>query len=267
MSSRFLIGAAVVVVALIAILITVSLLNSGGDEGLAEDIRAVEIPRDMVDGAKMGRDDAPIKLTMFEDFQCPFCLQFTAEDEPMLINEYVKSGELQIEYRHFPVLGQESVSAAIASECAADQNLFWEFHKELFAKQADEGQVSDEQIDVGRFGNDALGELAGKAGLDRAQFDACMASGDHVDTVDEDEAGARAAGLSGTPNFLISAGNSSPQPLPPRGGDPGGPEQWRSILDQLLTALSTTPTATADSSGTPSTGATQSPTQAPTATP
>lgn len=255
-SPRFLLGAGVVVVALIAVLVTVSLLNSGGDEGLAEDIRAVEIPRDMVDGATMGSDDAPIKLTMFEDFQCPFCLRFTGEDEPTIIDEYVKTGDVQIEYRHFPILRGESVDAAIASECAADQNLFWEYHKALFAKQADEGQATNEELDVGRFSTEALGDLADEAGLDRDEFDACMSSGEHVESIDEDEAAAREAGLSGTPNFLISVNGSSPQPLPPSGGDPGGPDQWRALFDGILGLANATPTTSGEAAGTATAGPT-----------
>jgi len=249
-SSRFLLGATAVVLVLVGVLVAVSVLAGGDDEGLAEDIRAVEIPRDMVDGKVMGSDDAPVKLTFFEDFQCPFCLLFTAEDEPTIIDEYVKDGRVQIQYAHFPVLGGESVDAAIASECAADQNRFWEYHRELFAKQAEAGQASNERRNVGRFSLDALGDLANDAGLDRAEFDACMSSGDKVQNVDEDEAAARAAGLSGTPNFLISVGDET-QPLPPNGGDPGGPDQWRAILDSLLAAVEERGDATPAASPTP----------------
>lgn len=259
-SPRFLLGAAAVVVVLVGILIAVSVLNSGGDEGLAEDIRAIDVPRDMVDGSTMGSPDAPIKVTFFEDFQCPFCLRFTGEDEPTLVEEYVKTGKIQIEYAHFPVLGGESVDAAIASECAADQDLFWEYHKALFAKQADEGQASNEELNVGRFSLDALSDLAGEAGLDRAEFDSCMASGDKVEAVDEDEAAARAAGLSGTPNFLLTIDGES-QPFPPSGGDPGGPEQWRAILDSILGTLGEggTPSPTAGVADTATPAATATP--------
>src|SRR5512139_1398364 len=71
-------------------------------------------------GAKIGKADAPVKIVAYEDFQCPFCLLFTSEDEPSIISELVKTGKVQYEYRHLPILGNESVSAAVATQCAAD---------------------------------------------------------------------------------------------------------------------------------------------------
>lgn len=45
------------------------------DAALAKDLelRDLNFPADMVDGNTVGDDAAPIKLTMYEDFQCPFC--------------------------------------------------------------------------------------------------------------------------------------------------------------------------------------------------
>lgn len=261
---KYLIGIGAVLVVLIGGIIAVSMLNSGGNKALADSIRGVDIPRDMVDGKKMGSDDAPLKLTMYEDFQCPFCLEFTGEDEPIIIDEFVKTGKVQIEYAHFAVLGEESVQAAIASECAADQDLFWEYHKELFALQADEGQDSREVVNDGRFSLSALQGLADKAGLNRSEFDACMNSGEKVETIDEQRSAAQTAGLNGTPNFLING-----VPLGAGGGDVGGPDAWRSVLDQLHSAVSGTPvagpTGTGTTSASPTTGATTSATTAATA--
>lgn len=237
-SSRFLIGIGAVVVVLAGVIIGASLLRDSASAELAETIRGVEIPRDLVDGKTMGSDDAPLTLTMYEDFQCPFCLLFTAEDEPVLIEEYVKTGKLKIEFAQFALLGEESVQAAIASECAADQNLFWEYHKELFAKQADEGQDKREVTNRGRFSPSALQELADKAGLDRTEFDACMNSGEKVAVVENQRSEAQSAGLGGTPNFLING-----QPLGTSASDLGGPDAWRSVMDQLHDQLTGTPTS------------------------
>lgn len=199
------------------------------DSPLSLAIRGMEIPRDMVDGKKLGSDDAPIKLLMFEDFQCPFCLRFTAEDEPVLREEYVLTGKVQIQFVNFPVLGVESIQAAIASECAADQDMFWEYHEELFGLQADEGQDVREVVNQGRFDLEGLQELADLAGLDRAAFDACIASGEKVAVVDDQRTAGRAAGIRGTPGFLVNGAIFGD-----RGSDPGGPVQWRAALDQLL---------------------------------
>lgn len=204
-------------------------------------IRALDFPRELVGGTRLGADDAPVRLTMFEDFQCPFCLRFTAQDEPVIIEEYVLGGKVQLEFRHFPVLRGESITAAIAAHCAAEQDRFWEYHRELFAIQADAGQDTDEQLNVGRFEPAALVGVAEDVGLDPAAFEACVTSPDSAATVQADEAAAREAGLTGTPNFLVTIGGQT-APLPPTGRDPGGPAEWRTLLDALLEVAAATPT-------------------------
>lgn len=70
---------------------------------------------------------------------------------------------------HFPFLGQESSWAAAASECAAEQGKFWEYHAKLFGSQGGENN--------GAFNKDKLKGYAADMGLDKAKFNECMDSG------------------------------------------------------------------------------------------
>lgn len=191
--------------------------------------RDLEFPADLIDAQAIGESDAPITLTAFEDFQCPFCLRFTLLNEPVIIQEYVLTGKVRFEFKHFPILGDESGAAAIAASCAADQGRFWALHKRLFLVQLDAGQLTAEKLNIGRFSAQNLQRYAAEEGLDAAAFDACLASQAAVDKVTGELREAAALGLRGTPSFLI---NGQPVTAPP-----ATPAEWRSFLDDQLEAV------------------------------
>lgn len=114
-------------------------------------------------------------------------------------------------------LGQESVWSAEASECAADQDAFWEYHEKLFASQSGENQ--------GTFNKDKLKELAAELGLDTETFNECLDSGKHTMAVQEATQIAQSIGVRSTPAFLING-------TPMLGAQPF--EAFQQVIDQLL---------------------------------
>ena len=72
-----------------------------------------------------------------------------------VLKQYISEGKINFVYKHSAFLGQESVWAAQASECAADQGKFWEYHDLLFDKQ--DGRecrhVYQRELDQVRAGN------------------------------------------------------------------------------------------------------------------
>ena len=75
-----------------------------------------------------------------------------------VLQSYIDSGKVNLVYKHSAFLGQESVWAAQASECAADQGKFWVYHDLLFDKQTGEN--------VGTFTKENLIAYAKELGLD-----------------------------------------------------------------------------------------------------
>ncbi len=262
---------AIGVVVLLAAALAGILIFSGGDSDSAKaadslEKFATEFPADLASGNKLGQDSAPIKLTMFEDFQCPFCLEYTSSSEPQLVEEYVKTGKVQLQYEHFPGLGFESVLAANAAQCAADQNKFWQYHNLLFLTQAKAGQIDNEKVNVDRFSADNLKKFGSEVGVDRTAFDACIDNDTHATLVQDQQRRARSLGITGTPGFLING-------TPIGSGAPATMEDWRRVLDNALeqaanAANSPTPSASANPAASPSASATGSPTASasPTAT-
>ncbi len=245
-SRSFVFGVVVVVIALAAVLVTVAAMTGGGSNDLVRALEDGRTPADIEQsGLKLGSDDAPIKLAMYEDFQCAFCVAFTAEDKSPLVEEYVRTGKLQMEYKFLPVLGPESTAAALASYCASEQDRFWPYHDELYIIRAKD---SDGRNNNGRFSDRTLRDLAGDVGMDLEEYDSCIISSRALNYVQDTELEAGSLGLTGTPSFAVNG-----QAL---GNDPGSMANWRTVLDAIyenVTGGTTTPTegATPEATATP----------------
>jgi protein-disulfide isomerase len=189
--------------------------------------RDMPVAEDLAEGFFLGDPAAPLQLVVYEDFQCPFCLAFTLRSEPTIVEKFVVTGKLRIEFRNLPILGQESAQAAFAAQCAADTDRFWAFHRELFLAQYDAGQLEREQINVGRFSTENLVAMAGTAGIvDTAGFETCLLDTATRDAVIASVKSARDIGITSTPSFLLNG-----QPL---ARYPGDPESWTQFLEQAM---------------------------------
>ena len=152
----------------------------------------------------MGDPNAQIKIEEFADFQCPFCERFHEETEPLLRQYYIDTGKVLFVYRSMgnfvsQNLGSartESQDAAQAAYCAGDQNKFWEMQAHLFANVLGE--------DAGSFTDRRIQAIAEKAGLNMDEFNSCYSSGKYEDRVQQDLEDGEAAGITGTPGFLVT---------------------------------------------------------------
>jgi len=129
-----------------------------------------------------------------------------------LVNDYVKTGKVQVVFKQFAFLGPESVLAAQASECAFEQGKFWEYHDILFANQR-------------AFSSASLKNYAAKLGLDAAAFASCLDSGRTAAEVQRDTNEGRARGVRATPTFFI--GDKKYEGAYP-------PQQLRALFDAAL---------------------------------
>lgn len=153
--------------------------------------------RPMVNDNAMGDPNAPIMIEEFSDFQCPYCARFYEETEWQIADTYVADGTVFFVYRSFgEFLGPESKAAAEAAYCAGDQDKFWEYHDLLFANQTGEN--------VGAYSDQRLQAFAETLSLDMEAFNTCFNSGKYSDRVAQDRIDGTAAGVTGTPAFLIT---------------------------------------------------------------
>lgn len=172
------------------------------------------------DPLALGRTDAPVTMVMFEDYRCPFCAKFSRETEQQLVDEYVNDGRLRIEWRDYPIFGQESMLAAQAGRAAAEQGKFWEFNQAVYA-DAPERSHPD-------LPEDKLVGYAEKAGVpDIARFTADLHSPRIEQAVQADMAEGTSLGVPSTPAFVVNG-------YPIMGAQPI--EVFRAQIDQALAA-------------------------------
>ena len=88
----------------------------------------------------LGPENAPVTLTIFSHYQCPFCAQIDPKIEELC--EFYED-ELRIIFKAFPSYNREAVNAWTGALAADRQNKFWEYHKALHKK---ERPLKDEKI-------------------------------------------------------------------------------------------------------------------------
>lgn len=153
--------------------------------------------RDTSDPLAVGPADAPVVLIEYSDFQCPFCGRFARTTEPELLRSYVEKGILRIEWRNFPIFGEESEQAALAGWAAGQQKKFWEFHEVAYSKPRERN--------TGAFDAEHLVAMAREAGVaDIERFQADMASDRARSAVLKDREEGYHLGVTSTPAFLVN---------------------------------------------------------------
>ena len=136
-----------------------------------------------------------VTLEEFGDFQCSHCAQFARGMGKQLKKDFVDKGRINFVFRHFPFIGEESFRAAEATECAADQDKFWEYHDTVFENWSG--------VNQGAYSDDNLKRFASGLQLDRDAFDSCLDSSKYRGKVEEDLHLGERMGVNSTPSLFL----------------------------------------------------------------
>ena len=142
-----------------------------------------------------GNAEGDMVLVKYSDFQCPAC----ASAYPMvddLIDFY--GDELAVVYRHFPLINQfqHSLTAALASEAAAEQDAFWPMHDLIFDGQNEWAEAAEaESIFI---------TYAEELELDIDRFQADLKSEELREKILADRQTALDSGVAQTPSFFLN---------------------------------------------------------------
>ncbi|BDV25100.1 DsbA-like protein [Corynebacterium ulcerans] len=162
----------------------------------AEDILNVH-RRNAKDPFAIGALDAPVVISEYSDFECPFCAKWSNETEPTIIKDYVEKGLVRIEWNDLPVNGPDAVSAAKAGRAAAAQGKFNEFRSALF--QASKTIKGHPENKLANFE-----EFARQAGVkDMARFSREATDNKYDSVVNKAREYAGSLGINGTPGFVV----------------------------------------------------------------
>ena len=165
------------------------------------------------DKTSLGDPDAPVKMEVFEDFQCPACQYYTEEIESLVIQNLVAAGKVYYVFYNFPFSdgagagnGGEADQAANAAMCASEQNKFWEMQGTIFANWNGENQ--------GAYTDIRLTAMAEKAGLDMEAFNACFKVNKYKAEIQADYNYGLTLGVHGTPTIFVNGTSLSPGRVP-----------------------------------------------------
>lgn len=116
-------------------------------------------------GLVFNADATPV-IDVWEDPQCPACKAFeTASGE--FLNSLARDGRAKVVFHTLTFIGEESVTAANAGACAADEGKYLEFHKALYDKQP----ASENS---GAWNDDAMIKLGASVGITSDSFKQCV---------------------------------------------------------------------------------------------
>lgn len=144
------------------------------------------------------------------------CRNFALGIGRQIIDDYVSAGDARFVYRHFAILGEESVWAAEATECADEQGSFWDYHDTLF-----ENWTGTD----GNFSFSNLVNFATRTGLNADQFSTCMRDRRYLDRVIGDSEYAESIGVTSTPSVFVNGERVS-----------GEYENFRQAIEDALAA-------------------------------
>ena len=147
-------------------------------------------------GYVKGSKDAPVEITEFADYQCPFCQTFATLQMPTIEDRLINSGRLRWRYRDFPLQQHQfSRLAAHSAACADEQGKYWAQHEQIYQNQSEWAAVRD--------AGPLFRNYARTAGLDLGRYDACMKAGKYAGRIQASYNEGVQLGVSSTPTLLI----------------------------------------------------------------
>ncbi len=199
---------ALIVIVLVAVLVTPSIRNAAAPVGEFVQITPVERPN--AQGTAMGDPNAPVKIEIFEDYQCPACVSYSKNVEPEVVKNLVSTGQVYYVFRNYPFIDDKAASkdsdqAANASMCAAEQGRFWDFHDMLYANSKET---------PGIFSDKRMLAFAEALELDMTKFETCYNNGAYQDTINKDITDANKMGVNGTPSLFVNGKQIAPGFVP-----------------------------------------------------
>jgi protein-disulfide isomerase len=188
-----------------AILVGVAVLGLGALGFLLSRPRVRSIPAEVTiqpsdtagfRGYLKGAESAPVEISEYADYQCPFCQTFATLQMPTIEERLIKTGRLRWRYRDFPLQQHQFARlAAHSAACADEQGKYWEQHDRIYEGQAEWAAARD--------AGDHFRDYARANGLDVVRYDQCMESGKYAGRIQASyDEGAR-AGVSSTPTLLV----------------------------------------------------------------
>jgi protein-disulfide isomerase len=148
-------------------------------------------------GYVKGSATAPVEITEYADYECPFCQTFATLQMPTIEQRLINTGRLRWRYRDFPLQQHPFARlAAHSAACADEQGKYWDQHRRIYEGQSEWASSGN--------ATPILRKYAGAAGVDLGRYDACMQAGKYAGRIQADQNSGVALGVSSTPTLLAN---------------------------------------------------------------
>lgn len=152
---------------------------------------------DSANGSAITLNPGAIKtIDIWEDPQCPVCRNFEQANGEY-IESLVRDKKVTVRFHVLSFLGDESVRAANASFCAAEEGQYLDFHSALYT-------VQSPLENSGFWSNDTLVKIGKKIGITSAAFETCVTKGSKIDLVKANYDSMSKFNVQGTPTVFIN---------------------------------------------------------------
>ncbi|MDP1711471.1 MAG: thioredoxin domain-containing protein [Candidatus Nanopelagicaceae bacterium] len=138
--------------------------------------------------------DVP-KIDLWEDLQCPVCKQFEATNGDY-IQKIITEKKAKVVFHVLSFIGPESILAANAVACSADEGKFLQFHSYLYKTQGSENS--------GAWSNEGLITAGADAGLSSGKFKNCINNGTYTSWVSDVANDGAAKNINSTPTLFVN---------------------------------------------------------------
>ena len=89
------------------------------------------------EGDRLGSPDAPVSIQVFDDVQCSNCRKQFLTTIPPLVEDYVRPGDVRLEYRHYSFSPRVTQLGFLGAEAVADQDYSWPYIYLFFRNQGE----------------------------------------------------------------------------------------------------------------------------------
>jgi protein-disulfide isomerase len=139
--------------------------------------------------------NAKTQVDIWEDFQCPICQHFESINHAY-IESLARGNKVKVVFHPLSFIGAESILAANAAACAADQGKFLDYHYALYLNQGTEN--------TGHITNGWLEGLASSVGITSSKFTSCVENMNYSGWVKNIAADGARKNVNATPTVFVN---------------------------------------------------------------
>jgi protein-disulfide isomerase len=202
------------VIVVIAVVIAVASGGSGNSSSSGTNPNSAAAVNSLLagipqNGATLGKANAPVQVTVYEDLECPVCKDFTLSAENKLIANDVRDGRVKLVFRSLQTATGDPTTFQVQQQAAAaagKQNKQWHFVELFYHEQGQEGTP----YVTASYLNNLAKQVRG---LNMSSWQTARKSPSVANTVGVDTAQAKSKGFSSTPTIVVQGPKASPSPV------------------------------------------------------